>query len=407
MASLPVPGLGGARAGAATASRLWWRIHQWAGLKLSLILSFILLTGSLAVVSHEIDWALHASMRVAPASVAGAPDWERIGAAALAHPGADAILSLEAPTARFFAATAVARRADQTLFLLDIHPTTGAVQGERPWASAQRVLRNLHRHLNMPTRIGVPIVSSLALLLAVSLATSLLVYKRWWRGFLSWPRGRDARTWLGDAHRLLGVWSLWFALLIVLTSLWYLAESTVARAPDFPRPTAAPVGADVLAAQLGPALAAARAANPELRIDRVILPTASNGVFRFEGQWRAELVRGRANAIVVEAGTARVLHVGDGRAASLHQRISEAADPLHFGTFGGYWTKVPWFLFGLLLTGLSVSGAALYGMRIARTKNVRGQGRNLFGRTWTGMGLWRWPSAALVIVGLVLIATLS
>ena len=46
-------------------------MHQWVGLKLSLFLTFILFTGTLAVVSHEIDWLLQPSLRVAPTSVEG------------------------------------------------------------------------------------------------------------------------------------------------------------------------------------------------------------------------------------------------------------------------------------------------------------------------------------------------
>ena len=46
---------------------------------------------------------------------------------------------------------------------------------------AKRIFRNMHRHLMMPVKWGVPIVSPLAVLLLVSLATSFVVY--WWR----WP----------------------------------------------------------------------------------------------------------------------------------------------------------------------------------------------------------------------------
>ena len=50
------------------AARIWWVVHQWTGLKLSLFMTFILFTGTLAVLSAEIDWVLQPSLRVAPSS---------------------------------------------------------------------------------------------------------------------------------------------------------------------------------------------------------------------------------------------------------------------------------------------------------------------------------------------------
>ncbi|QYU71247.1 PepSY domain-containing protein [Leptolyngbya sp. 15MV] len=72
-------GLAARRAAPPKAARTWWVVHQWVGLKLSLFLSFIMFTGTLAVVSHEIDWLLQPSLRVAPSTAQGPVAWERIG----------------------------------------------------------------------------------------------------------------------------------------------------------------------------------------------------------------------------------------------------------------------------------------------------------------------------------------
>jgi uncharacterized iron-regulated membrane protein len=399
----------GARAKAAPAkrARLWWIVHQWAGLKFSVLLSFILLTGTLAVFSAELDWLMRPAMRVAPATVEGPVDWPAIARnAAAAHPDYR-IQSITAPQASAFAAEVMVERPDGANAYLYAHPTTGAIQGEGHWVGAKRVLRNMHRHLNMPVWIGVPIVGSLSFLLLVSLVTSLIVYKKWWRGLFKRPRRRNARTFWGDFHRLAGVWSLWFVALMIVTGLWYLLEETVARAPNLPQPAAATAtGAPPpdLAGRLAASLAAAQAADPALRIRVVQFPGSNETSFRFEGQKSAILVRDRANAVWTEAVSGRTLLVADGRDLTLHQRISEAADPLHFGTWGGYPAKIAWFLFGLLLTALSVSGAALYAMRLARAPGSDGQG--LFARAWRGMGVWRWPATALVGAGFLLLPTL-
>lgn len=387
------------------ASRLWWNVHQWVGLKLSLFMAFIMLTGTLAVVSNEIDWVLQPSLRVMPSSAQGPVDWAGIAENSARHPGVAKVWSMEAPVASAFAVKVTVEDGAGDLFYLHAHPATAVIQGEGPWAGAQRVLRNMHRHLNLPTKIGVPIVAFLGFLLLISLVTSLVVYKKWWRGFTKPLRNRDARTWWGDFHRLAGVWSLWFVALMSLTGIWYFAESLGLDAPPPPR-IAMDKPAEPVAEGLEPAFAAALAAYPGLAVRRVLLPGEESPVLQLHGDYKAVLVRARANAVWVDPASAEVLLTTDGRDLNLHQRISEMADPLHFGDFGGYWTKLPWFAFGLLLTGLSLSGAAIYSLRIARERGDAPRLAQSFAGMWQDLPRWRWVSAALIATGLVLLPAL-
>ncbi len=389
------------------AARTWWVVHQWVGLKLSLFLTFILFTGTLAVVSIEIDWLLQPSLRVSPASAEGPVAWARIAESAAEYPGIAQATAIEAPAASAFAARVTVEYPDGSLGFLHAHPTTGEIQGTGPWVGAQRVLRNMHRHLNLPTWIGVPIVSSLAFLLLVTLVSSFVVYKKWWRGFAKPLRKRDARTWWGDFHRLAGVWSLWFVALIAITSVWYFVESLGGEAPPQPR-----VESEAFAAQpgqpidLAAAFDAAIAAYPGLQVERVSLPSAENPALQLHGYYEAILVRPRSNAVWVDARSAEVLLTTDGRDLNVHQRIGEMADPLHFGYFGGYWTKLPWFLFGLAMTGLAVSGTAIYSLRIARDRPREIRLGRSFSGMWQGMGHWRWLTVLLLAVGAVMLVEL-
>ena len=86
--------------GAPSRARSWWVVHQWVGLKLSLFLTFILFTGTLAVVSHEIDWLLQPSLRVAPATVEGPVDWLTIARNARRHEPASTCLLYTSPSPR-------------------------------------------------------------------------------------------------------------------------------------------------------------------------------------------------------------------------------------------------------------------------------------------------------------------
>lgn len=388
------------------ASRLWWNVHQWVGLKLSLFLTFVLLTGTLAVVSHEIDWLLQPSMRVAPWTVDGPVEWAKIARNAARHPAAAKVNAIEAPVASAFAAKVTIERPDGALGFLYAHPTTGEIQGQGSWVGAARVLRNMHRHLNLPVKYGVPIVTSLAFLLLVSVGTSFVVYKKWWRGFFKPLRRRSARTWWGDFHRLAGLWSLWFVLLISLTSVWYFVEQLGLDAPRHPRAEAPMDIPAVPPGELARAIATAQDAYPGLKVQYVSLPREGNALLQLQGDYKAILVRHRSNAVYVDPATNKVLLTTDGRDLNLHQRIGEMADPLHFGYFGGYWTKVPWFLFGLLMTGLSVSGAAIYSLRIARDQRKPVRLMQSLAGMWRGMGRWRWLSVLLILIGFALLPLL-
>ena len=77
---------------------------------------------------------------------------------------------------------------------LHAHPYTGRIQGAQGFVDTQRIFRNLHRHLNLPVKYGVPIVSVLSLMLLVSFVTAFVVYKKWWRGFFKPLRLRSARV---------------------------------------------------------------------------------------------------------------------------------------------------------------------------------------------------------------------
>lgn len=385
--------------------RLWFTLHSWVGLKLSLFMAFILVTGTLAVLANEIDWLLDPSLRARPqqGDTASWGSWAE--AVQRAYPDAY-LLSLQRPIDPWFAARASVLAKDGTLRYVHVNPWTARVQGDHHFVTAQRILRNTHRHLMLPVQWGVPIVCSLALLLMVSLASSVVIYKRWWRGFFVLPRRDNPRRWWGDWHRLIGVWSLWFVALIALTGIWYAVEQLGGAAPGaerfgkLARPPADAQAPRYAASEIDAAVAAAQAAFPELAIDAISLPQAAGDPLLVEGQATALLVRERSNVVAVDVATRALRGQARGEQLSLHQRIAEAADPLHFGTWGGLPSKLAWFLFGALLTALALTGAWLYALRLrASLRDAQTPGWEM---VWRGMGHWRWASMALIAVSLAL-----
>lgn len=380
---------------------LWWTVHHWLGLKLSLFMSFVLLTGTFATLAHEIDWLIFPAMRVAVQDrpYAGWGTWA--ASAEAAEPDAD-IITLSAPVDPWFAASALMVRESGESVYVQVDPWTGRARGTVPWGNAHRFLRNIHRHLMMPVAIGVPIVTSLGFVLLGSLVTGLVAYKKFWRGWLKWPRWRrgrpgEARHWTGGLHRWLGLWSLWFVALMAVTSVWYFVEQLGAAAPPLPAPEVGTRGADPQGPELDRVVAVARAAQPDLRIRAISFPYEGDPGIIVEGQARAILVRDRTNAVFVEPDELRALLSTRGERLGVHQRISEMADPLHFGTWGGLATKLVWFVFGLALTALSVSGVVIYSLRLKRGEAPARQ-PGVLRRAWDGLGPLAYPAVALILI---------
>ena len=57
-----------------------------------------------------------------------------------------------------------------------------------------------------------------------SLITGLVVYKKWWLGWFRFRVNRTRRIFFGDLHRLAGIWSIWFLMIIGATGAWYFVE---------------------------------------------------------------------------------------------------------------------------------------------------------------------------------------
>lgn len=392
--------------------RLWFDLHSWIGLKLSIFMAFVCLTGTLATVSQEIDWLVFSEARVTPNTQHAS--WGDMTAAVQRAYPQWTLESLSAPHASRFAARAVMRLPDGARRFVWVDPYNGRVTGDTTWFNAQRILRNTHRHLMLPLKIGVPLVSALAVPLLLTLISSLYIYKRWWRGFLTWPRADRPRRLWGDVHRLAGVWSVWFIMVITLTGGWYLVESLgggAGPAAEIALPSAEIATAPADADAIDHAVADVARRWPELQVRG--LHDVSTRSLLLDGEAQAWLVRDRANAVGYDLQDRRMTGQRDGRDMGIHQRISEMADPLHFGTFGGWPVRWLWFVSGVLLTTLSVTGVYLYGLRVsdALRSAARRQGNTVaraispWRQVWTGVARWRWIWIPLLCVWAWLLAT--
>ncbi|WP_373487505.1 PepSY-associated TM helix domain-containing protein [Blastomonas sp.] len=371
----------------------YW-LHSIIGLKLSLFLGFVCLTGTIATVAHEIEWLYKPEVRAS--SLSGEADWGRMwDAAQIAYHDArlNGIGSYERNDAPYFAKAVSATDAKGVDFTIYVDPGTSRVKGHEYGRSFQDATRALHYYLFAPGHIPIYIVTSLGFVLILSLVTGLISYKKFWRGFFRMPRWhRDLRTVMGDIHRLVGLWSLWFVAVMGITSIWYFAEHAGVDWNTSP-PVAKTERAvtQISGEKVRRWTEIARRKMPGLAITAVHLPYEIGDPAVVQGQWRAWLVRERANAVFINPATDSVVGSRIAHRTGVGERIVHTADPLHFGTFGGLVTKLIWFVFGLALVGMAGSGVYIYTKRLRlAVGNTRALGFLDY------LGAWKWPSVVAI-----------
>ena len=97
----------------------------------------MLITGSLATVSHEIYWATNKAMRVAPHSVTNM-NWHTIYVSAIEQSQTQYLSGIRQPIEEWFAAEVIAYDADKQRYRMFCHPTTGEYLGKGRWYNWQR-----------------------------------------------------------------------------------------------------------------------------------------------------------------------------------------------------------------------------------------------------------------------------
>lgn len=372
-------------------------LHSVVGLNVSLFLAFVCLTGTIATVAHEIEWLYKPELR-ATSFERGNENWGAMWTAAqAAYPDAEitGIGSFDRNDETYFVKSVSAVDARGEEFTIYVDPGANKVTGSEYGRSFQDFMRALHYYLFVPGDAIFYLVSSLGFVLLMALVTGLIVYKKFWRGFLRMPRwSRDPRTWTGDLHRLAGLWSLWFVAIIALTSVWYMVEwAGVDLESSTPVASERASNAAVDGETIGRWAQTARELMPGLAITAIHLPYEPGEPATVQGQWQANLVRERSNAVFIDPATGAVAGERVAHLMPVGERIVHTADPLHFGTFGGLATKLIWLVFGLLLTGMAASGAYIYAKRtrIAISSPVR---LGLLDY----LGPLKWPSVTLITI---------
>ena len=362
-------------------SKLWFLVHSWLALPIWFFVLIVCVTGTLAVVSQEIVWLANPQMRASqPSDDAPLLGYDQIIAEIKKAEPNLLVKEINRPDESHFSLDVDVTYPDGRSVTVYVNPYTGAIQGPAPTFNFKAFTRALHGWWLVPFTNGYSwgwyLVSFLSLPLLASLVTGLVVYKRFWKGFLR-PTLRirhGARIFWGDFHRLSGIWSIWFIAVISITSTWFLIQAfmfdnqvTISTAPValvVPRESVPQTtdGAPAPMISLDEAIRVAKERIPGLDDSYVSLPLNAYSFMSVGGRSWYPLMYQTAdiNPYTGEIGSTRLLSDRSGL-----ELVTESMRPLHTGDFGGLWIKLIWFFFGLLLSMMVLSGLLIWTKRTA------------------------------------------
>lgn len=362
--------------------KFWFQLHGWCSLPVWLIFTAVCLTGTIAVLSHELTWLFNENARAYnPENLPAKPLAELVAAVEQAEPTAavTSVMVLEP-----YLVTAVLFTTEtMPAAIAYVNPYTGVVQEINPGINFITFMRSLHGWLLFPWQhsysVGYYLVSAMSLLMLGALITGLIIYKRFWQSFTA-PKLRlhqGKKTVLTDLHRLAGVWSLWFLLLMSLTGLWYLLQAVLWHndvefyhevEPLSALYVPAPAADGKVPAMIPLAQAITRAQQflPELKPAFVAMPEHPRDYYRIAGYGDSVWFDQYSYNVWINSWTGEVADARVPAQMGALETVMSVADPLHYGTIGGLWTKAIWFVFGLLVSGMAITGFMIWGSRTIR-----------------------------------------
>ena len=302
-----------------SARKQLYSVHAWIGFHLALLMTLVVVSGTIATISNEIDWLIQDDMRVVPDG--DKVSWGDMEAAIRQYKPDGAITYLTSMGGDYLAYRAWVTNPYGNREFVHVNQWTGEVTGTTHPITVQRIFRDFHRYLFLPATIGLPLVTSLAFVLGVSLYTGLKSTRKLSAAMFRIRTDKGTRILIGDAHKAIGVWSLWFLVVIIVTSVWYLIEFGVGKTIVPPaagsyKPPAllseervAEFGPVIRDRNLSDVVAAAETAFPGLDVSAIAYPSSANRTFAVGGKAGNPLVRVGSNVVSLDPETLDVLQI--------------------------------------------------------------------------------------------------
>lgn len=350
-----------------------WRIHRWLGLGFSGLLVLLSATGSLLVIHHELEQVFERQLHQAPlATNEGNPP-------ALADLARQTASLAPAGYRLFRVFPAVGERDTHRIVFrapdeparwdIFVEPATGRVLWSGPEQNRLTPwLLGLHMQLHAG-RAGYYVTGAGGVALALLACTGLYIHRdrfaQLWRHPFRLRLGW--RVAFADLHKWIGIFTLYFPVMLGLTGALYCLSILTAATPA---PPAKPFNLAQLA-PLEPMFARARAQLPGAEVFRAQIPAAEGGAVSVLMLHRDAPVWQKFSRVEFNSSTGTLRAVTAAVDAPFWAQFRSMLAPLHFGLYGTPWVKWTYFIGGLAPGALALSGAALWWIRRRGQRNAQ------------------------------------
>jgi uncharacterized iron-regulated membrane protein len=351
-------------------TQMAFALHSWLGLVSGIFLLLLGLSGSALVFMKEIDQQLNADrLQVHPAGAALPLDrlYRQIAGK---HPNLAGIawLNPDAPADRaweFRLYQNDGKLSTYDLGMISINPYTGEIIREGRLRDFNPSLMHWILQFHWSYQLGIPgllLATIFGVTMLLSMLTGLIIYRKYvWRVLLFRVpiKGKNWRTRTSSLHRVIGVWTLLFNVVIFFTGFWM---NMFSMDPAYWKKQLVPAAASTLSTHSTDSLLAeAKGAMPGLMIRNIYLPTQPGKDFRISGMLHGEIpLFHNANSVSVDPISGQVSSLQRFEDLGFWAKLESTFMPLHTGSFGNTGVKVFYVILGLLPGLMSITGALLF-----------------------------------------------
>lgn len=262
------------------------------------------------------------------------------------------------------------RKPTERLFVF-VHPSSGEIIKElNELTTFTRWLLKFHYSFQAGPA-GRILVLIVGVLFFISLMTGILVYRKSIVKVLLF-RTRitniNTRTFYSSLHRIIGVWALLLNLVLVVTGTvlaWTVAEAGL-NPPPAPQTPA-------VTTPISTSLKTLDRTEPDFTPTYIRLPATEQGHVVIYGIYEGDpfYFSEFGNYFLIDYRSGEVVSGVKITEAALPTKLADTLIPLHFGQYGGIWSKLLYAVVGLSGPFLSVSGFVIWYERKKRSKKKR------------------------------------